>query len=154
MIYKHVYEGQVLELRLSASGQARLASASVHHPFALPGACRKLRYDTAEYPYSRPTFRFATYKFMSMLDSRAVAIIHNPNPFLDCLEWVTTERCIEFFEVIGVQDDSSEGWAKNVGAVLGHEIGVDYKVKLEGFIREVYPEANITFRTAEHDGRY
>lgn len=158
-IYDYVYDDQIFRLYLSANAKARISHLRYRHPLALPSTCCKLRRDTANYRYTKTTFRILTFKFISMFDSWRVAIRHNPNLLLDFLESVPAPW-MEHIEVIGVAP--GPWWLKgvaqgpywlNLSEVKGHKHGIGYRNELEETVRMVYPEANITFRTVDCIGK-
>jgi hypothetical protein len=130
--------------------QARLARAARPYPLALSNVCRLIHKDIAELPFllSSVTFKLITFRYVSMLDTWQDAIRVDSEKFVGFLKCIPANE-IERFEVVGVMG----GWdgieAMKVTKIKHWWNFLDYKTEMKGYIYQVYPKAEVTFRDVD-----
>ncbi len=101
-------------------------------------------------PYQDIVFSITTFLFVSMLDDWRKAIRHDPAGLHNLLAAVTVP--IARFEVIGVLGGHNGPFAMTAQGVSWDNpmpTEADRKSTMVEHIRQVFPNANITFRTVD-----
>ncbi|KAG9204172.1 hypothetical protein G6514_001811 [Epicoccum nigrum] len=89
--------------------------------------------DTRDFPYTKTTFKIATYKFISILDTWQYPILSRVDEFLDTLDSIPVGINIARFDIVSVMKGpwSDELEVMNTSLVEGFDPAVDYNAKLE-----------------------
>ncbi|OSS49594.1 hypothetical protein B5807_05846 [Epicoccum nigrum] len=137
IIYTSVFDNQILEVT-RVNRQMRLVGATNAHLFGLPSTCRLLYRETKDLPRAKTAPIFANVnRFYALLNS--VPAPHNNR-----------------FEVVGVTygyDVVEYMWPDKILGYISSSVDSN-KARLKDAIHEIYPNAEVNFRTARNTKEY